>query len=115
MMVDKNTTDKKMRLRIMAKLADLDEMSGISRHERAAVKLDQTAVGRLSRMDAMQQQAMAEAEERRRQVEMVRLKHALKILDAGEYGFCQNCGLQIPARRLEIDPAAVVCVKCARN
>ena len=51
------------------------------------VNLDEP-IGRLSRMDAMQVQAMAEAQERRRRCERVRIEQALDRLADGEYGYC---------------------------
>jgi len=79
----------------------------------APVELDQQSVGRLSRMDAMQAQAMAQAYERRLKAQKVRIEHALTRLAAGEYGYCTECGEEIGMRRLDIDPAAHRCVRCA--
>ncbi len=80
---------------------------------RKPVELDQATVGRLSRMDAMQNQAMAQATERRRQAELVRIEQAFRRIEAGAYGFCVKCDEEIVAKRLEIDPAVAACVKCA--
>ena len=80
---------------------------------RKPVELDQSSVGRLSRMDAMQNQAMAQATERRRLAELQRIEQAFKAMEQGEYGFCVECGEEIALKRLEIDPAAIACVKCA--
>ena len=77
------------------------------------VELDQTRLGRLSRMDAMQAQQMAKASSRRRQVERGRIAAALRRIDDGEYGYCLSCGELIPEPRLTIDPAAAQCVGCA--
>ena len=77
------------------------------------VELDQTRLGRLSRVDAMQAQQMAKASSRRRHLERGRIAAALKRLDDGEYGYCLSCGEQIPEPRLTIDPAAIQCVECA--
>ena len=77
------------------------------------VELDQARLGRLSRMDAMQAQEMAMASSRRRHAERGRIAAALKRIDDGEYGYCLSCGEQIPAPRLNIDPAAPQCVQCA--
>lgn len=77
------------------------------------VELDQTRVGRLSRMDAMQIQQMDLALSRRQQNELAGLKHALKRLEDGEFGECQDCGEEINPRRLEIDPTATLCISCA--
>lgn len=77
------------------------------------VELDQTRLGRLSRVDAMQAQQMAKASSRRRQVERGRIAAALRRIDDGEYGYCLSCGEPIPEPRLTIDPAATQCVGCA--
>ena len=85
----------------------------MSADDRNAVTLDQQSVGRLSRMDAIQQQAMAQAQERSRTAELMRIDQAFRRLDDGEYGYCGECGDEIPDKRLEIDPSAMSCVKCA--
>lgn len=77
------------------------------------VELDQARVGRLSRMDALQGQAMSQEACRRREQELVRISKALKRLELGEYGECLNCGEDIAIGRLEIDPAATLCIRCA--
>ncbi len=79
----------------------------------ATVELDQTRVGRLSRMDALQGQAMARATAGRRQLELTRIDSALARIDEGRYGICVRCGEDIAPARLAVDPAAVVCVDCA--
>ena len=77
------------------------------------VELDQSKVGRLSRMDAMQVQAMAQANAQRRQAQLRNIGAALRRLDAGEYGYCEICGEPIDAKRLEINPSATMCIVCA--
>lgn len=81
--------------------------------ERAPVELDQQSVGRLSRMDALQVQAMAMETSRRRAGELRRIAAALARMEAGEYGYCVECGEEIAVRRLELDPAAPLCIECA--
>ena len=77
------------------------------------VELDQTSVGRLSRMDALQGQAMSQERVRRRQRELQRIAAALRRLENGEYGDCQDCGEPIDVHRLDMDPAAALCIRCA--
>ncbi|MGI9508336.1 MAG: TraR/DksA family transcriptional regulator [Geminicoccaceae bacterium] len=77
------------------------------------VALDQTRVGRLSRMDALQNQAMAQETERRRQVELAQIDGALRRLEDGTYGDCIDCGEPIAEKRLELDPSALLCIDCA--
>ena len=79
----------------------------------ATVELDQQRVGRLSRMDAMQVQAMAEETVRRRQLEGRRIEAALARIDSGDYGHCLSCDDIIPTARLAIDPSVTLCVGCA--
>lgn len=101
------------RRRLDEKKHDLESMSALSEEARAPVTLDQQSVGRLSRMDAMQQQAMAEAQERARKRDLVRIEMAERRLSDGDYGWCVECGEAIPDKRLAIDPMAEKCVRCA--
>lgn len=101
------------RRRLDEKRRDLERMSAMSEAARAPVTLDQQSVGRLSRMDAMQQQVMAEAQERARKRDLVRIEMAERRLAEGDYGWCIDCGEAIPDKRLEIDPMAEKCVRCA--
>lgn len=79
----------------------------------AIVELDQSKVGRLSRMDAMQAQAMAQASEQRRAATLRRITAALKRIDDGEYGVCEACDEPINPKRLEFDPTTTLCIDCA--
>ncbi|RMD89903.1 MAG: TraR/DksA family transcriptional regulator [Alphaproteobacteria bacterium] len=103
----------RLRNRLIEELAALEEAETLGRDGQRTVELDQQAVGRLSRMDALQSQAMsragAEVRARRRRA----IAAALARMDEGEYGYCCECGEAIAPRRLEIDPAAAVCVSCA--
>ena len=106
-------TDNEARTALTERLAELDRLDAISAEGRAPVTLQQDSVGRLSRMDAMQQQAMAQAEERRRQSERTRIAAALRRLDEGEWGWCVACGEEIAPKRLAHDPSVARCVGCA--
>lgn len=79
------------------------------------VELDQSRVGRLSRMDALQAQAMAKESDRRRQLELQRIAAALERVESGDYGYCLACDESISAERLRADPAATLCITCATN
>lgn len=104
---------EKAKLRLKSVKTELEAFSDLSSDTRAPVELDQQSVGRLSRMDAMQQQAMAQAQERNRQRDLVRIEMAHRRILEGDYGYCANCGDEIPDKRLEIDPMAERCVGCA--
>ena len=77
------------------------------------VELDQTRVGRLSRMDAIQGQQMAREAARRRQQRLSAISGALRRIDSGDFGYCTVCGEEIDRRRLDFDPANARCVDCA--
>ena len=87
--------------------ADVDnEAAGI-------VELDQSRVGRLSRMDAMQGQAMAQASNRRREAMLAGIEKALARIESGVYGGCIDCDEPINPQRLEADPIVRRCINCA--
>ena len=93
-----------------------EELEGIADSAAEAsevVELDQSKVGRLSRMDAMQGQAMAQASKERREQRLRQIEAALARLDDDEYGYCQACGELIDPRRLEFDPTTLLCIDCA--
>jgi len=104
---------KALRARLEAERAGLLEASENTAEARKPVELDQQSVGRLSRMDAMQVQAMAQAVEARRRGRLQRIETALKRMASDDYGYCISCDEEIPLKRLEIDPALERCVECA--
>ncbi len=79
----------------------------------AVVELDQTRVGRLSRMDAMQAQAMSLETGRRRRQNILAIDAALERISAADYGFCLDCDEIINPARLGADPTATLCIVCA--
>lgn len=100
---------------LQAERETLLALSGAAAEERRPVTLDQQSVGRLSRMDAMQVQAMAQAVEVRRRARLRQIDAALQRIAAGDYGYCTDCGETIPRKRLEIDLATMRCVDCAQS
>ena len=85
------------------------------RRTRHRVELDQARMGRLSRMDAMQQQAMAQASGRLAEQERQRIVSALNRIQSGDYGYCMKCKDEIAEGRLRFDPSVLVCISCARR
>jgi len=94
-----------IRLEIQTDLDASKEASGV-------VQLD-TSIGRLSRMDAMQNQQMALELRRRQEQQLQRIANALKRMDKGTYGLCGKCKQPIAEDRLEVSPDVVMCVRCA--
>lgn len=114
-MADPNEDDLRRRYlpRIQKELHSLRAASDITSDDRKPVELDQQSFGRLSRMDAMQQQAMAAAQEARRRGRMRALEAAIWRLEEGEFGWCEDCGEFIGQKRLDLDPSLVRCRDCA--
>lgn len=101
------------RAALLDRRTEIERLSRISADQRGPVELDQSRVGRLSRMDALQAQAMSKATETRRLQELKRIEAALSRLDQGDFGFCVTCGEDISPARLVNDPTTPVCVDCA--
>ncbi|RRQ21789.1 TraR/DksA family transcriptional regulator [Thiohalobacter thiocyanaticus] len=104
-----------LRQRLLDRARELEAMAETRRQAGRTVELDQSRTGRLSRMDAMQAQAMAHAGEARAQDEYRRIQAALKRIDSGDYGDCLDCGDPIGAGRLNFDPAITLCLACAEQ
>ncbi len=106
---------KQFRDLIEKRISELADELAAGHAATATVKLDQQMVGRLSRMDAIQQQAMAVAIEQRRKSEIQGLNAALVRVDEEEFGYCEDCGDDIPSDRLRINPTTPRCVSCAQG
>ncbi|MAV08737.1 MAG: hypothetical protein CMO53_01525 [Verrucomicrobiales bacterium] len=76
------------------------------------VELD-SSIGRLSRMDALQNQQMALELKRRQENQLLRIENAFKRLAKGHYSLCGKCKKPIEEDRLEVFPDTVSCVRCA--
>ena len=98
---------------LQSELRELEGRETISKESAAVVVLDQTSVGRLSRIDALQMQQMGIASEERRTLQIRQIKAALQRIRDGEYGYCLRCGEEIAPGRLAINPAVTLCVQCA--
>lgn len=94
--------------------AELLSLEASSLDGRGTVELDQTKVGRLSRMDALQGQAMSNAVGMRRKQAFMRIEAALTRLEEGEFGYCLVCGDDIAEKRLELDPTLITCQGCSK-
>lgn len=108
-----NTEIKHYRVLVEGHLADvLGAMDDAAANDAGTVVLDQSRVGRLSRMDALQQQAMVLGLDEALQREKRRLEAALVRLDKGKFGICCHCGDPIPKERLKADLGAPFCTDC---
>jgi DnaK suppressor protein len=76
------------------------------------VTLDQQSVGRVSRIDAIQQQQMALANQQQSTLLLRRVELALQRIDSAEYGYCLQCEESIAFARLQAQPFASLCLDC---
>ncbi len=114
-MVEENAiTEKKIRALLLEQKSEIESLLAASSQDAAPVELDQTQQGRLSRMDALQHQAMAAETQRRRARKLQMIDAALNRLETGEYGYCVACGEAIDADRLALDPAVASCIEHAK-
>ena len=104
---------KKFRERLNQTALDVERQDARGQQGQRTVALDQQSVGRLSRMDALQQQEMAKATQMRRDQLKTRIESALVRINEDEFGYCVQCGDEIAAQRLENDPTVPTCLSCA--
>ena len=94
---------------------ELEQVEKASHDSGDKVVLDQSRVGRLSRMDALQSQQMALEVGRRRIQQLQKIEGALNRIVSGDFGYCFVCGEQIDGKRLAADPTCTCCIKCAET
>ncbi len=90
---------------------DIEQRLAALRTETQPVGLD-LPIGRLSRMDAMQQQEMAAGQQRRIEQELQQIVSALDRLERYRYGLCFQCHEALPYQRLAIRPTTMLCYEC---
>ena len=91
---------------------ELQQQLQDNRQNSAPVTLDQQSVGRVSRVDAIQQQQMAVANREQAGVILKQINASLDRIDNGEYGYCLECGEPIGFARLQVQAYAANCVDC---
>lgn len=103
-----------LRARLLEERDVLASAEASSHEARQPLALDPQREGRLSRVAAIEQQAMLQATQRRREARRIQIDAALARLEAGDYGSCSRCGEGIEPKRIEFDPATPLCGTCAR-
>jgi len=101
-----------LRRELERQLARLERSMRVSDEATRPVELDQTAVGRLSRMDSLQSQSMAKNLAERERTKLALILKALERMEAGTYGTCAECGAAVAYGRLLVVPEAPTCAAC---
>ncbi len=112
-MKDFNLDLESIKKKLLDLKSELEDWHETSHSARKPVMLDQTAVGRLSRMDAMQSQAMSLETKRRREIQIQRIIGALQRIEKDAFGYCLKCDENIDPKRLDFDLTAFLCIVCA--
>ena len=103
--------EAELRLLLEAAREELASLLEASREDVRPVDVDEP-IGRLTRMDAMQQQNMAKATRRSVENRLQLISAALAAVDAGDYGSCGGCDEPIGYARLKARPETRLCVRC---
>ena len=109
------TTDQTVELRTELKrqLVRLEKSMKVTDKALQTVELDQTAVGRLSRMGSVQNQSLSKGLREREVVRLSQLRDAIGRIETGTFGVCTGCRCEIPYERLFVVPEAPECAECA--
>ena len=106
-------TRKDLTEQLRRRLKEIAEERAMNADARQTVALDQASVGRVSRIDVLQGQQMALAQDRSRAAEVHQIEAALQRVVDGSYGYCIKCEEEISEKRLGFNPAAALCITCA--
>jgi DnaK suppressor protein len=102
-----------LRSELLKQLSKLEKSMTVTDEALKTVELDQTAVGRLSRMDSLQNQGIAKGLRERETVRLGLIRDALRRMDAGAYGTCTLCGSEVAFERLMVFPESATCAACS--
>lgn len=102
-----------LREELQRQLERLERSMRVTDQAMEPVQLDQTAVGRLSRMDSLQTQGLTRNLRERERVKRANIQGALLRIEEGRYGICTECGAEIPFGRLYVVPELPACADCA--
>jgi DnaK suppressor protein len=106
------TEESSLRERLESLIEELRTALAGTTEAARPVELDQPAIGRVSRIDAIQQQKMTQANRQAQQARLHLAQSALRRFDQDEYGDCMACGEAISPARLEARPESLFCVTC---
>lgn len=104
----------KLEEKLRALKHELEYLLGTSRDSSRPVGLDQP-IGRLSRVDALQQQAMAQANREGHEKRLKQVNGALLAIRSGTYGECRRCEEPIEIARLQVRPESLFCLACQQQ
>lgn len=75
----------------------------------------ENAIGRISRMDAINNKSVNEAALRNTKNKQQKLQRALKEVESSSFGLCRQCGNAIEMEKLLVMPESIRCVACIKS
>lgn len=113
-MTERVTTEQieELRTELLRERARLERTMKSTAEGSRPVEADQSTMGRLSRMDALQQQSLVADLHSREQARHAQITDALERIEQGTYGLCATCGRPIPYGRLLVFAEARTCAGC---
>ena len=102
-----------IREELLRSLSRLERSLKISGEGARPRDLEQDTVGRLSRIESLQNQGLLKSLEDRERSQIVQIAEALRRIEDGTFGACNACGGPIPFERLLVYPETRACTACA--
>jgi len=109
----KSSIKDSIKLSILSKIVELEEIIYSIKQDSAPISPD-CAIGRISRVDAMQNQEIREKAQKEAVIKLSTLKNKLLHIESENFGKCEICGKKIQEKRLRFMPETTKCMKCAR-
>jgi DnaK suppressor protein len=106
---------ERIRADLLRSLGKLERSLKITGESARPQDLEQDTVGRLSRIDAIQNAGLSQNLAEREKAQLAQIVAALRRIEEGTYGACNSCGGAIPYERLQIFPETLACSACARR
>ena len=97
---------------IISIMEDLNKSIGYLKEASKPIE-PSSALGRLTRMEAIGEKGVNEAILSSSRARLIRLENALERMESGTYGLCVKCKEELPSGRLLAVPEALLCVSCA--
>ena len=107
--MDKKALQLKISTKIESLIEEIKELRII-----AKPIAPENSIGRISRMDAINNKSVLEAALREAQSKLIQLKKIIKKIESPDFGLCKICKKNIPFGRLMIRPESDLCVNCAK-
>ena len=105
-------TDDEIRQKIREEIEKTEEIIKEYKEASGPISPDK-AIGRLSRMDAINNKSVTESALRQAEDKLKKLNHVFSKVGEKDFGYCIKCKQPIPLGRILLKPESQRCVNCA--